>query len=95
LSSTFVYIIFTSIAEFYIINIISINSNSKVIDIIAKILVKKINTKKNSNKTVDKILNSNGFVVLANNLKIYIVLSIKNKKTKKYWSSSEHSFSIY
>ena len=84
MSLTFTYIIFTSTAEFYIINIIFIDNSSKAIDIITKILVKKIDTKKNNNKIVNKILDSNGFIVLANNLKIYIILSIKNKKIKKY-----------
>ena len=84
MSLTFAYIIFTSIIEFYIINIIFVDNSSKVINIVVKILVKKINTKKDSNKIVDKILDSNGFVVLANNLKVYIVLLIKNEKTKEY-----------
>ena len=81
---TFAYIIFASTTEFYIINIISVDSSSKVINIIAKILVKEIDIKKDSNKIVNKILNSNGFIVLANNLKIYIILLIKNKRAKEY-----------
>ena len=84
MSLTSTYITFTNITKSYIIDIISINSSSKITNIIIKILVKRIDTKKNSNKIVDKILNSNNFVVLTNNLKIYIILSIKNKRTKKY-----------
>jgi len=77
-------ILFINIIKSYIIILIFINKDNKITNIIIKILIKKINTKENNNIIIDKVLNSNSFIILVNNLKIYIILLIKNKKAKKY-----------
>jgi len=91
----FVSIIFARIVVFSTIEVIFIVAGNEVIDITTEKLVDGVDTKEDNDDTVDKALDSKGFVVLANDFKICVVLFSNDNKAKGYFAGSGRLSSNY